>query len=94
MERRGELRYDSRRGCSLHFHHRSFLGTSVSRWKRHRDERKSAQKDAQDAVEEQMLEMEFAAQMGELEEKIVIEQPPAPEDGKEEGWWSDQSDLV
>ena len=71
-----------------------FLGLAVSRWKRHRDERKSAQKDAQDAVEEQMLEMEFAAQMGELEEKIVIEQPPAPEDGKEEGWWSDQSDLV
>ena len=71
-----------------------FLGLAVSRWKRRRDERKSTQKDAQDAVEEQMLEMEFAAQMGELEEKIVIEQAPAPEDGKEEGWWSDQSDLV
>lgn len=71
-----------------------FLGLAVSRWKRHRDKRKSAQKDAQDAVEEQMLEMEFAAQMGELEEKLVIEQPSVPEDSKEEGWWSDQSDLV
>jgi hypothetical protein len=71
-----------------------FLGLAVSRWKRHRDKRKSAKKDAQDAVEEQMLEMEFAAQMGELEEKLVIEQPSVPEDSKEEGWWSDQSDLV
>ena len=50
-----------------------FLGLAVSRWKRHRDQRKAQAKDVEQAMEEQLLEIEFAAQMGELEEKIVIE---------------------
>ncbi len=50
-----------------------FLGLAVSRWKRHRDQRKAHAKDVEQAMEEQLLEIEFAAQMGELEEKIVIE---------------------
>lgn len=50
-----------------------FTGLAVSRWKRHRDQRKAAAKEAEQAVEQQLLEIEFAAQMGELEEKIVIE---------------------
>ncbi len=69
-----------------------FLGLGVSRWKRHRDRRKAQAKDAEQAVEEQLLEIEFAAQMGELEEKIVIEKPLT--EGEGESWWSDQSELV
>jgi len=71
-----------------------FLGLAVSRWKRHRDRRKAASKDAEQAIEEQLLEMEFAAQMGELDEKIVIEKPASDAKGEGDSWWSDQSDLV
>ncbi len=69
-----------------------FLGIAISRWKRRRDARKAASKDAKEAMEEQLLELEFAAQMGELEEKLVIEASEDSED-QDPKWW-DQSDLV
>jgi len=68
------------------------LGIAISRWKRRRDARKAASKDAKEAMEEQLLELEFAAQMGELEEKLVIEASEDSED-QDPKWW-DQSDLV
>ena len=52
-----------------------FLGLAISRLKRRRDARKAASKSAKEAMEEKMLELEIAAQMGELEENLVIETP-------------------
>jgi pantothenate synthetase len=46
----------------------------VSRRIRKRNALKKNNKDAQSALEEQLLELEFAAQMGELEEKLIIEE--------------------
>ena len=46
----------------------------VSRRIRKRNALKKNKKDAQSALEEQLLELEFAAQMGELEEKLIIEE--------------------
>ncbi len=73
-----------------------FLGLAVSRWKRRRDQKKEAAKDANAAMEEKMLEMEFAAQMGELDEVIITDEPPEAAlrdaDEEPEAWWSDQSE--
>lgn len=57
----------------------------VSRKIRKRNELKKEKIDAQSAFEEQLLELEFAAQMGELEEKIVIESEVV-----EDEWWEEQ----
>jgi len=43
-------------------------------------------------MEKQILDLEFAMQMGELEEKLVIEQPEEA-DSEDSNWW-DQSKLV
>ena len=40
-------------------------------------------------MEKQILDLEFAMQMGELEEKVVIEEA----DSEDPNWW-DQSKLV
>ena len=50
-----------------------FIGLAGSRWKRNRDQRNAEKRDAASALEQQLLELEFAAQMGELDERIVIE---------------------
>ena len=68
------------------------LALAISRWKRRRDSRKAARKGAKEAMEEKMLELELAAQMGELEEKLAIEVPEETE-VSDPKWW-DQSDLV
>jgi hypothetical protein len=67
-----------------------FLGLAISRWRRRRKARKAASKSEKEAIEEKMLELELAAQMGELEEKLAIENP---EDNETESsnWW-DQDD--
>ena len=67
-----------------------FLGLAISRWRRRRKARKAASKSEKEAIEEKMLELELAAQMGELEEKLAIEKP---EDNETESsnWW-DQDD--
>ena len=69
-----------------------FLGLAISRLKRRRDARKAASKSAKEAMEEKMLELELAAQMGELEENLAIE---TPEDiGAESSNWWNQEDPV
>ena len=67
-----------------------FLGLAISRWRRRRKARKATSKSEKEAIEEKMLELELAAQMGELEEKLAIEKP---EDNETESsnWW-DQED--
>ena len=69
-----------------------FLGLAVSRWKRRRKARKAKKIDRKEAMEKQILDLEFAMQMGELEEKLVIEQPEEA-DSEDSNWW-DQSKLV
>ena len=68
-----------------------FLGLAISRWRRRRKARKSASKSEKEAIEEKMLELELAAQMGELEEKLAIENPEENET-ESSNWW-DQDDL-
>ena len=63
-----------------------FLGLAISRWKRRRNARKAASKNAKEAMEEKMLELELAAQMGELEENLAIETPEATET-ESSNWW-------
>ncbi len=60
-----------------------FIGLAGSRWKRKRDQRNAEKRDAASTLEQQLLELEFAAQMGELDERIVIETDSA-----------DQSELL
>ena len=69
-----------------------FLGLAVSRWKRRRKARKATKIVRKEAMEKQILDLEFAMQMGELEEKLVIEQPEEA-DSEDSNWW-DQSKLV
>ena len=69
-----------------------FLGLVVSRWKRRRKARKAKKIERKEAMEKQILDLEFAMQMGELEEKVVIEQPEEA-DSEDPNWW-DQSKLV
>jgi hypothetical protein len=69
-----------------------FLGLAVSRWKRRRKARKAKKIERKEAMEKQILDLEFAMQMGELEEKLVIEQPEEADSG-DSNWW-DQSKLV
>ena len=63
-----------------------FLGLAISRWRRRRKARKAASKSEKEAIEEKMLEFELAAQLGELEEKLAIENP---EDSVTDSsnWW-------
>ena len=68
-----------------------FLGLAISRWRRRRKARKAASKSEKEAIEEKMLELELAAQMGELEEKLAIEKPEENET-ESSNWW-DQDDL-
>ena len=68
-----------------------FLGLAISRWRRRRKARKAASKSEKEAIEEKMLELELAAQMGELEEKLAIENPEENET-ESSNWW-DQDDL-
>ena len=63
-----------------------FLGLAFSRFKRRRDARKAASKNAKEAMEEKMWELELAAQMGELEENLAIETPEATET-ESSNWW-------
>ena len=63
-----------------------FLGLAISRWRRRRKARKAASKNAKEAMEEKMLELELAAQMGELEENLAIETPEATET-ESSNWW-------
>ena len=63
-----------------------FLGLAISRWRRRRKARKAASKSEKEAIEEKMLELELAAQLGDLEEKLAIENT---EDFETESsnWW-------
>ena len=63
-----------------------FLGLALSRFKRRRDARKAASKNAKEAMEEKMLELELAAQMGELEENLAVETPEVNET-ESSNWW-------
>ena len=69
-----------------------FFGLAVSRWKRRRKAKKAIKKDRKEAMEKQILDLEFAMQMGELEEKLVIEESEEA-DSEDSNWW-DQSKLV
>ena len=69
-----------------------FFRLADSHWKRRRKARKAIKKDRKEAMEKQILDLEFAMQMGELEEKLVIEQPEEA-DSEDSNWW-DQSKLV
>ena len=63
-----------------------FLGLAISRWRRRRKARKAASKSEKEAIEEKMLELELASQLGDLEEKLAIENT---EDFETESsnWW-------
>ena len=67
-----------------------FLGLAISRWRRRRKARKAASKSEKEAIEEKMLELELAAQLGDLEEKLAIENT---EDFETESsnWWDQDS---
>ena len=67
-----------------------FLGLAISRWRRRRKARKAASKTEKEAIEEKMLELELAAEMGELEEKLAIEKSKDNET-ESSNWW-DQDD--
>lgn len=67
-----------------------FLGLAISRWRRRRKARNATSKSEKEAIEEKMLDLELAAQMGELEEKLVIENPEN-NDTESSKWW-DQDD--
>ena len=67
-----------------------FLGLAISRWRRRRKARKAASKSEKEAIEEKMLELELATQLGDLEEKLAIENT---EDFETESsnWWDQDS---
>ena len=62
------------------------LGHAIIRRKRRRDAKKAASKSAKEAMEEKMLELELAAQMGELEENLAVETPEVNE-AESSNWW-------
>ena len=62
------------------------LGHAIIRRKRRRDAKKAASKSAKEAMEEKMLQLELAAQMGELEENLAVETPEVNE-AESSNWW-------
>ena len=63
-----------------------FLGLAISRWRRRRKARKAASKSEKEAIGEKMLELELAAQLGDLEEKLAIENTEVFET-ESSNWW-------